>query len=855
MTFLARRELGISWLILGLLILVSCHESSTGSETIVATVGVESETPISLTRPAEMATAILPEGTPAIGATETTMAVQPTSSFEDAPTAQTEAEVAPLTAETVWHRLDTTGGGGQTGIAPHPTNPDIVYMASDNGGLFETENGGDSWVSRSSNLGAYRLGFVTLDPLDPEVIYVTASTQYGALKDGGATGEIHRSLNGGLSWEFVSDGPGFQNSFPNQISLVIPFDPAAPQRFDQDDDGLSDVILVGAWTGPAKPPVGGIWRSEDEGATFTQLAFKDSNVMALRAFAGDVNILFMTTYEGEVYHSDDMGENWLDISGNMPLKHPADLAVHPDDPDILYVTCRWCQRGDPPVWKTTDGGRDWVPASQGLDSDEIESFPRILMDRFDSNILYLTTHQAVAAKAGVYQSTDGGEHWELMPARLVLPDGRPYYWLKFDNNLTIGQAVDGRLFTGGGGGWRYPAGNGQKVWEPATLGVGNIQVSAIEVDPVDPAILYQGIADFGPYKSVDQGATFHRILGNGWPVTTENFLWNGPYYTNYELCRLVCSTSCNQPGSVVFGGATDFAISKQDPNIVYSAFGSGSNQSSHGGVNKSTDGGRSWQPLGFQLEAGFELNPDACVPYGFRHLALDSADDDILFAAMEIPATQESKLYKTDDGGLTWSELFSGPSYITGLEVSPLNSSRVVFSTKTDVYSSDQAGASDSWQKITPANAAQIQTISLSPHVEQVYVIGTNDEGIYYTADGGESWQNNSLKDLAEQKLGQGSLESLAPEQAAALNPKARTLKNVSAIVFDPISPDTFYIGGTRYVRASFGVVKITEAGQKWQRLPLAGLSHRNIFDLAIDSPGEFLYAGTFDGTYRLKLR
>ena len=49
---------------------------------------------------------------------------------------------------------------------------------------------------------------------------------------------------------------GFQNSFPNQRAIVIPFDPAQPDRFDRDHDKLSDVILVGAWTGPADPPVG-----------------------------------------------------------------------------------------------------------------------------------------------------------------------------------------------------------------------------------------------------------------------------------------------------------------------------------------------------------------------------------------------------------------------------------------------------------------------------------------------------------------------------------------------------------------------------------------------------------------------
>jgi photosystem II stability/assembly factor-like uncharacterized protein len=758
-----------------------------------------------------------------------------------------------------WQGLDTTGGGGQTAIAPHPISPDIVYMASDNGGLFKTENGGDDWFSVSSNLGAYRLGFVTLDPLNPEVIYVTASTDHGSMTSGGATGEIHRTLNGGLSWEFVSDAMGFQSSFPNQASIVIPYDLDQPDRFDRDGDGLSDVIVVGAWTGPADPPVGGIWRSEDEGQTFTHLALKDRNITTLRAFAGDVNVLFATTHEGQVYRSEDLGKSWANITGNMPLAHLSDLAVHPINREVLYVTCRWCQAGEPPVWKTKDGGQNWEAASTGLDSNEIGGFPKILMDRFDPNTLYLTTDKAPEGIGGVYKSTDGGNSWHLMPARLVLPDGRPYYYYQFEGKFTIGQAIDGRLFSGDGGGWRYPDGDltdGREEWEPATFGVGNVHVNTIEVDPFDPTVLYQGISDFGPYKSVDRGASFHRIVGNGWPVTVENYVWNGPYYSNYEKCRLSCSSTCRATGRQAGGGTTDFAISIQDPNVMYSAFGSGGGGSNHGGVNKSTDGGVTWQPVGFQLEHGFELNPETCMPYGFRHLAIDPANDDILFAAQEIPAIETGKLYKTTDGGATWSEVYATSSYIKGIEVSALNSDLVVFVTRSEVYKSEQGGEADSWQVITPPEASStLLTIALSPHNRQVYVIGTHDQGLYYTVDGGISWTNNRLVDFFEQKLYQGSDQYLDAEIATAFNPNEYVLKNINVIVFDPIIPDTFYVAGRQVTRASFGVAKITNAGQNWERLPLAGLSHRNVFDLAIDSAGEFLYAGTFNGTCRFKLR
>lgn len=755
-----------------------------------------------------------------------------------------------------WTRLDTTGGGGPTGVALHPTNPDVVYMASANGGLFKTEDGGDHWFSVSSNLGAYRLGFVTLDPLDPNTIYVTASIDYGLLTLGGSKGEIHRTLNGGLSWEFVSDAMGFQNSY--QTSIVIPYNSVDPGQFDRDGDGLSDVILVGAWTGPADPPVGGIWWSEDEGQTFTHLALKELNITALRPFAGDANVLFATAYEGQVYRSEDLGESWSNITGNMPLAHVSDLAVHPTDVNALYVTTRWVQAGESPVWKTTDGGQSWHPAGGGLDSDNIGSFPRILMDRFDPNVLYVTTGGAPASKSGVYKSTDGGSSWRLMPARLVLPDGRPYFWFKFGGKLAIGQAIDARLFAGDGAAWRYPDGDwadGVEVWEPATIGVGNVHVNTIEVDPFDPTVLYQGIHDFGPYKSVDGGSSFHRILGNGWPVTVHNYVWNGPYYRNYRTCWLQCSSTCDEEGRTGAGGTTDFAISRQDSNIVYSAFGSGSGRSEHGGVNKSTDGGQTWQPMGFQLEDGFDLNSESCVPYGFRHLAIDPTDDDVVFAAMEIPPTDTGKLYRTTDGGTTWSEVYSASDYITGIEVSIFDPDLVVFTTRPGVYKSEQGGAPDSWQSITPPGASGIRTIKLSPHMAQAYAIGTNDQGIYYTADGGASWTNNQLEGLFEQRLYQGSDQYLGDEIATAFNPGERMWRNILAIVFDPITPDMFYVGGTQLSRGSVGVAKITDAGQAWERLPLTGLSHRNVFDLAIDSAGEFLYAGTLNGTFRFKLR
>jgi photosystem II stability/assembly factor-like uncharacterized protein len=778
-------------------------------------------------------------------------------------TVPTSTPPPPLELETDrWQRLDTTGGSGQTSLAVHPTNASVVYLSSANGGLFKTENAGDDWFSVSSNLGAYRLSFVALDPLDPEIVYVTASTAWGHATEGGRSGEIHRSMNGGRSWSFLADGMGAQNT--RQASLVLPYHPNQPDRFDQDGDYVSDTILVGAWTGPADPPVGGIWRSRDEGETFDHLALVDHNVTAIRAVPGDANALVITTYEGRLYRSYDLGETWRDITGNLDMAHLSDVAVHPTHPDTLYVTCLSCDASQPLVWKTETGGQDWQAISSGLHPRQGTGGPveltRILIDRSEPDTLYLST---VGLGKSLFVSINGGKQWRAMPNTLVLPDGRPFFWYGIGISLTIEQAIDGRLYADGSGAWRYPNKTyledprllAQPKWEPATIGVGNVHVNALAVDPTNGAVLYQGISDFGPYKSSDRGASFHRIVGTGWPVTTTNYEWNGPYYSHYQQCRLDCSPDCVQEGVISSGGTTDFAISRQDPNIVYSTFGSGSNRSDYGGVNKSTDGGRSWQPVGFQLRDGFELDPETCVPYGFRQVVIDPVDDNTVFAAMEAPAPSRGILYRTTDGGTTWTQVFTSSVRIVGLDVSAVDSKLVLVATQRQIFRSDQAGQAGSWREIAPPEALAIRTVQASPHQLQTFAFGTNDGGLFCTTDGGASWYNNRLEGFFEQRLGQGSERSLAADTATAINPQAQVIKNISEITYDPLDSDALYVAGTQYARAAFGVAKVTNQCRDWERLPLQGLSHRNVYDLVTDSQGEHLYAGTGDGTFGLRLR
>jgi photosystem II stability/assembly factor-like uncharacterized protein len=226
---------------------------------------------------------------------------------------------------------------------------------------------------------------------------------------------------------------------------------------------------------------------------------------------------------------------------------------------------------------------------------------------------------------------------------------------------------------------------------------------------------------------------------------------------------------------------------------------------------------------------------------------------------MEIPDDShdvaQSIVYRTADGGVTWTPVFSLDGQISGIEVSALDPQVVVLTTTGDVLRSTSGGAADSWESIRPEAAQGLRALALSPHRAGVYVVGTNNQGIWYTADAGATWTNNPLDGFFEQHVSATDPARLDPEIANAQAPGLVLRRNISVITFAPQSEDTFYVAGRQGARASVGVARITLGGTHWERLPLAGLSHRNVYAMAIDAAEQFLYAGTNDGIFGLALR
>ncbi len=177
---------------------------------------------------------------------------------------------------------------------------------------------------------------------------------------------------------------------------------------------------------------GGVWKSTDDGNTFTPI-FDKQSAMAIGALAvseSDPNIVWAGTGEAwairdvdvmgdGVYKSTDAGATWSNV-GLPDVGRIGRIIVHPTNPNVVYVCA--LGRGTGPqqergVYRTNDGGRNW---QRVLFVDENTGCSGLSLDRKDPNTLFAGMWQMVmhtyamysgGPSSGVYVSHDAGTTW------------------------------------------------------------------------------------------------------------------------------------------------------------------------------------------------------------------------------------------------------------------------------------------------------------------------------------------------------------------------------------------------------------------------------------------------------------
>lgn len=293
-----------------------------------------------------------------------------------------------------------------------PSNPSIVYTCND-GGVYRSDDHGANWekashgliVTQFYDLGSWGPigtvagggtqdqgtnmttggltwrdilgadgGYFVIHPTDPRTIY--AETQYT---------NIRKSTDGGNTW--VTKTSGLSGGTP--WTGVITMDPNAP-----------DTLFVGTSR---------VFRTIDGCATpWVQSSDPLSGIVTSIAVAeSDSNRVYAATSGGNIYRSDDNGATnaWADKSTGLPGRAIKDVVVDHTDRDRVALCLGGTASGSAAehVFLSTDGGDNWNDVSSDLPNVPVNA---LVLDHNDVDTLYVGTD------VGVFRTVNGGTSWQ-----------------------------------------------------------------------------------------------------------------------------------------------------------------------------------------------------------------------------------------------------------------------------------------------------------------------------------------------------------------------------------------------------------------------------------------------------------
>ncbi len=288
--------------------------------------------------------------------------------------------------------------------------PQRLYGGTQDNGTNRTLNGGTGdWLNIYWGDGFH----VLVDPLDNDYVY--AEYQYG---------NFARSTNGGTY--FTTAMNGISSSDRKNWNTPFVFDPNNPQILYYGANRLYKTInRASSWQAISPDLTNGNTGINSVYGTITTIAVAPSN----SAF------IYVGTDDGNVWRTTDGGSNWDKISEELPLRWITRVAVDPYDEEIVYVTLSGYRYDSylPHVFRSGNAGNDWEDISGNL--PEAPANDIIIDPELDSTI-YLATD------FGVFVTRDIGQNWQMLGDNLP---NVPIVDLDFHNpTRTIVAATYGR---------------------------------------------------------------------------------------------------------------------------------------------------------------------------------------------------------------------------------------------------------------------------------------------------------------------------------------------------------------------------------------------------------------------------
>ena len=311
-----------------------------------------------------------------------------------------------------------------------PVEPDRIW-ASQTSGWFgqvvqRSDDGGATWNPVGNQFvydgvpGTHRWYDGTPHPWEFARVWhfepslADPDTVYAGVEDAA----LFKTTDGGTTWNELSglrkhgSGPQWQPGAGGMCLHTIVLDPADEKRI---------VVAISA---------AGAFRSEDAGATWTpinrglrsaQLPDEDAEVghcvHHIAMHPKHPQTLFMQKH-WDVMRSDDAGDNWREVSGNLPTDFGFAIDVHAHEPETVYVvpiksdSQHFPIDGKLQVYRTRTGGNEWEALTKGL--PQANCYVNVLRDAMAVDTLDACGIYFGTTGGQVYASNDGGDSWNAI---------------------------------------------------------------------------------------------------------------------------------------------------------------------------------------------------------------------------------------------------------------------------------------------------------------------------------------------------------------------------------------------------------------------------------------------------------
>ncbi len=555
-----------------------------------------------------------------------------------------------------------TGAGRVNFVRFNPSNSNIMYVGTPDGGLWQSTDGGTTWSTNTDFLSVIGCSDLAIDPTNPNNMYLAT----GDLERNRFSIGVLKSTDGGATW--------------NTTGLTIPT-----------VDGYVISRLIMNPSNPLNMLVstnGGIFRTTDGWATCTQ-SLCCSNIFKDMEFKpGDPNTVYVAG--STFWKSTDNGADWTQITTGLPSTNVQRIALGVSAANSGYVYALIGKASDQSflgMYRSTDSGTSFSfcsssPNLLGYEADGSDT--NAGQAGYDLSIAVSPTNAELVTTGGInhWQSADGGVTWtnkSLWYAGQIHADIHDLYYLP-GSSTTIFSCNDGGIFK---------STDNATNWTDISHNLSIAQVVGIGLSANVATTVVDGEQDNG--TNLKTGAGWNNIFGGDGGACFIDYANNNTIYAQYVEGDFLRSddggASFNPITSGLPTGFNFYSAWHQDPVTSTKLYVGGSST-----LYVSANKGNNWSALGTPPGTGtiseFAVSPsNSAIIYAVKRDAISkSTNSGVSFTNITgtLPSTgafsnvavsntdpnkvwvtysgysAPDKVYKSVDGGVTWSNISAG---------------------------------------------------------------------------------------------------------------------------------------------------------------------------------------------------